>query len=169
MGNWDQWIRQSLLPMAAVLLVYELLKSILRGLFRGGSATRQRQDRFNGSDSSTELSTTQIDARIDARMNSILEAKIDARIGFLLGSPVSGQSGSISGAEQKTKFTVVLKDSGKNKINTIKVIREVTGLGLKEAKDLADRVPSRLKEYLPREEAFAIARKFEGVATLEIV
>ena len=169
MGNWDQWIRQSLLPMAAVLLVYELLKSILRNLFRSTSATRQREDRFNGSDSSTALSTAQIDARMDARMNSILEAKIDARIGFLLGSPVPGQIGSISGAEQKTTFTVVLKDSGKNKINTIKVIREVTGFGLKDAKDLADRVPSRLKEYLPREEALAIARKFEGVATLEIV
>ena len=168
MGNWDQWIRQSLLPMAAVLLVYELLKSILRSLFRGGSATRQRQDRFNGTDSSTEPSTAQIDARIDARMNSILEAKIDARIGFLLGSPVPGQSG-ISAAENKTTFTVLLKDSGKNKINTIKAVREVTGFGLKEAKDLTDRVPSRLKEYLSREEALAIARKFEGVATLEIV
>ena len=168
MNNWDQWIRQSLLPVAAVILMYEILKSIFRGLFRGRSATSQREDRFNGSDSSSQLSTAQIDSRIDARMNSILEAKIDARIGFLLGSPVPGQIG-ISAAENKTSFTVVLKDRGKNTINTIKVIREVTGLGLKDSKDLVDRVPSRLKEYLSREEALAIARKFEGIATLEIV
>jgi len=168
MGNWDQWIRQSLLPMAGVLLLYEIIKSIVRGILRSGSETRQRQDRFNGSGSFNQPSTDQIDARIDARMNSILEAKIDARIGFLLGSPVPGQI-AIPAAEHKATFTVVLKDGGKNKINTIKVIREVTGLGLKDSKDLVDSVPRPLKEYLSREEAFAIARKFEGIATLEIV
>jgi large subunit ribosomal protein L7/L12 len=168
MGDWSQWIRQSLLPTIAVLLLYEIVKGIFRGLFRSRSETRQREDRFNGSDSSGQLSNSQIDARIDARMNSILDAKIDARIGFLLGSPVPGQT-DISGAERRTTFTVVLKDSGKNKINTIKAIREVTGLDLKGSKDLADSVPRPLKEYLSRDEALALARKFEGVATVEIV
>ena len=169
MGNWDQWIRQSLLPMAGVLVIYEILKSIVRGIQGGRSETRRRQDRFNGSDSSTEPSTAQIDARIDARMNSILEAKIDARIGFLLGSSVPGQIGSISAPEHKTTFTVVLKDRGKNAIDTIKAVREVTSLGLKASKDLVDSVPRPLKDYLSREEALALARKFGGIATVEIM
>ena len=101
-------------------------------------------------------------------MNSILDAKIDARIGFLLGSPVLGQVGSPV-SERKTTFTVVLKDAGANKINTIKAVREVTSLGLKDAKDLVDNAPKPLKVNISREDAVAVARKFEGVAPVEIV
>jgi len=110
MNNWDQWIRQSLLPTATVILIYEIIKGIIRGLGRSRSDTKQREDQFNGS--SNQLNTSQIDARIDARMNSILEAKIDARISFLLGSPVPGQIGA-SAAEYKTAFTIILKERGK--------------------------------------------------------
>ena len=71
-------------------------------------------------------------------------------------------------AVEQTEFTVILKDAGANKINTIKAVREVTALGLKEAKDLVDGAPKPLKENISKEDAAAIAKKFEGVATVEI-
>jgi len=71
-------------------------------------------------------------------------------------------------AEEKTEFQVILKDAGANKINTIKAVREVTALGLKEAKDLVDGAPKALKENATKEEAETIKKKFEGVATVEI-
>jgi large subunit ribosomal protein L7/L12 len=71
-------------------------------------------------------------------------------------------------AAEQTEFTVILKDAGANKINTIKAVREVTALGLKEAKDLVDGAPKPLKENISKEDAAAIAKKFEGVATVEI-
>ena len=70
--------------------------------------------------------------------------------------------------EEKTEFQVILKDAGANKINTIKAVREVTSLGLKEAKDLVDGAPKALKENATKDEAEAIKKKFEGVATVEI-
>ena len=71
-------------------------------------------------------------------------------------------------AEEKTEFQVILKDTGANKINTIKAVREVTSLGLKEAKDLVDGAPKPLKENATKEEAEAIKKKFDGIATIEI-
>jgi large subunit ribosomal protein L7/L12 len=71
-------------------------------------------------------------------------------------------------AEEKTEFQVILKDAGANKINTIKAVREVTSLGLKEAKDLVDGAPKAIKENATKEEAEAIKKKFEGVATVEV-
>ncbi len=72
-------------------------------------------------------------------------------------------------AEEKTEFTVVLKDGGANKINVIKAVREVTSLGLKEAKDLVDGAPGLLKEGVSKDEAAAIKKKFEEVgAKVEI-
>ena len=70
--------------------------------------------------------------------------------------------------EEKTEFTVILKDAGANKINTIKAVREVTSLGLKEAKDLVDGAPKPLKENVSKEEAETIKKKFDGVAGVEI-
>jgi large subunit ribosomal protein L7/L12 len=70
--------------------------------------------------------------------------------------------------EEQTEFTVILKDAGANKIGTIKAVREVTALGLKEAKDLVDGAPKPLKENISKEEAETIKKKFEGVATVEI-
>ena len=69
---------------------------------------------------------------------------------------------------EQTEFQVILKDAGANKINTIKAVREVTSLGLKEAKDLVDGAPKALKENATKDEAEAIKKKFEGVATVEI-
>ena len=72
-------------------------------------------------------------------------------------------------AEEKTEFEVVLKDVGAEKIKVIKVVREVTGLGLKEAKDLVDGAPKTVKESVSKDEAAQIEAKFKEVgATVEI-
>ena len=72
-------------------------------------------------------------------------------------------------AEEKTSFDVVLKDAGANKIQVIKVVRDATGLGLKEAKDLVDGAPKTVKEGVAKEEAEAIKAKFdEAGATVEL-
>lgn len=72
-------------------------------------------------------------------------------------------------AEEKTEFNVVLKEIGDKKINVIKVVREVTSLGLKEAKDLVDGAPKPVKEGIPKEEAEEVKKKFEAAgATVEI-
>jgi large subunit ribosomal protein L7/L12 len=71
--------------------------------------------------------------------------------------------------EVKTEFAVVLKSAGEKKINVIKVVREVTALGLKEAKDLVEGAPKTVKEGLPKDEAEALKKKFEEVgATVEL-
>ncbi len=83
---------------------------------------------------------------------------------------VAGGAGAAAApaAEEKTEFQVILKEVGANKINTIKAVREVTSLGLKEAKDLVDGAPKPLKENATKEEAEAIKKKFEGIAAIEI-
>lgn len=82
-------------------------------------------------------------------------------------APVSAEAGADK--EEKTSFNVELKSAGDQKINVIKVIREVTGLGLKEAKDLADAAPKNVKEGVKKEEADEIKQKLEVVgATVEI-
>jgi large subunit ribosomal protein L7/L12 len=71
--------------------------------------------------------------------------------------------------EEKTEFTVTLTEIGTNKINVIKVVREITALGLKEAKDLVEGAPKPIKEGIPKDEANAIKKKFEDVgAKVEI-
>jgi large subunit ribosomal protein L7/L12 len=70
-------------------------------------------------------------------------------------------AGAPAAAEEKTEFTVVLTDVGAKKINVIKAVREVTNLGLKEAKDLVEGAPKTVKEEVSKEEAQAIAKKFE--------
>jgi large subunit ribosomal protein L7/L12 len=80
-------------------------------------------------------------------------------------APVVVAGGAVAGgaapAEEKTEFNVVLSDIGPNKINVIKVVREVTSLGLKEAKDLVDGTPKTVKEGVNKEEADSIKKKFE--------
>ena len=75
-------------------------------------------------------------------------------------APAAGGGAAAPAAEEKTEFTVVLTNVGSNKINTIKVVREVTSLGLKEAKDLVDGAPKTLKEGVSKDEAEAIKKKF---------
>jgi large subunit ribosomal protein L7/L12 len=78
-------------------------------------------------------------------------------------------AGGAAPAEEKTEFTVVLTDIGTNKINVIKAVREVTSLGLKEAKDLVDGAPKTLKEGVNKEEAATIQKKFvEAGAKVDI-
>jgi large subunit ribosomal protein L7/L12 len=71
--------------------------------------------------------------------------------------------GAAAPVEEQTEFTAVLTEIGTNKINVIKVVREVTSLGLKEAKDLVESAPKPIKEGIPKEEAAAIKKKFEDV------
>jgi large subunit ribosomal protein L7/L12 len=78
-------------------------------------------------------------------------------------------SGAAAPVEEKTEFTAVLTEVGSNKINVIKVVREVTSLGLKEAKDLVEGAPKPIKEGIPKDEAAAIQKKFAEVgAKVEI-
>ena len=104
---------------------------------------------------------------------SELVKKLEERLGVsaaaaVAAAPAGGGAAAAPAAEEKTEFTVILKDAGANKIATIKAVREVTSLGLKEAKDLVDGAPKAIKENATKDEAEAIKKKFEGVATVEI-
>src|SRR6187402_1958215 len=104
---------------------------------------------------------------------SALVKKLEERLGVsaaaaAVAAPAAGGGAAAPVAEEKTEFTVILKDAGANKIYTIKMVREVTALGLKEAKDLVDGAPKPIKENVSKDEAAAIAKKFEGIATVEI-
>lgn len=109
---------------------------------------------------------------------SLLEASalvkaLETRLGVsaaaaAVAAPAAGGGAAAAAVEEKTEFTVILKEAGANKISTIKVVREVTGLGLKEAKDLVDGAPKALKENISKEDAAALAKKFDGVAAVEI-
>ena len=80
-----------------------------------------------------------------------------------------GGAAAAPAAEEKTEFNVILTAAGANKINVIKVVREVTSLGLKEAKDLVDGAPKPVKEGVSKDEAAAIAKKFtEAGASVEV-
>ncbi|MBW8867495.1 MAG: 50S ribosomal protein L7/L12 [Acidobacteria bacterium] len=86
---------------------------------------------------------------------------------FAGGGAAAG--GAAAPAEEKTEFTVTLTEIGTNKINVIKVVREITALGLKEAKDLVESAPKPIKEGIPKDEANNIKKKFEEVgAKVEI-
>ena len=85
------------------------------------------------------------------------------------GMMAGGAAGAGAAAEEKTEFNVILTEIGEKKINVIKVVREVTSLGLKEAKDLVEGAPKPVKEGVPKDEAEAIRKKFEDVgAKVEI-
>ena len=81
-----------------------------------------------------------------------------------VAAPAAGATGAA--AEEKTSFNVVLKDAGSNKIQVIKVVRDATGLGLKEAKDLVDGAPKAVKEGVSKEEAEDLKAKFEAVGAV---
>ena len=106
-----------------------------------------------------------------------LVKKLEERLGVsaAAAAPVvmaGGGAGAAAGAapaEEKTEFSVILKEVGANKINVIKAVREVTNLGLKEAKDLVDGAPKNVKENVSKEEAETIKKKFtDAGATVEI-
>lgn len=106
---------------------------------------------------------------------SELVKALEEEFGVSAAAPVAVAAAPVAGAaaaapaEEKTEFTVILKDVGPDKIKVIKVVREVTGLGLKEAKDLVDGAPKEIKENVSKEEAASIEAKFKEVgATVEI-
>ena len=86
-----------------------------------------------------------------------------------VGAVAGGGGEAAAAVEEKTEFDVILAGVGEKKINVIKVVREVTSLGLKEAKDLVEAAPKPVKEGVPKEEAESIKKKFEEAgATVEI-
>ena len=93
------------------------------------------------------------------------ELGVSAAAAMPMAMPMVGGAGAGAAApvEEKTEFTVTLTEIGGNKINVIKVVREVTSLGLKEAKDLVEGAPKAVKEAIPKDEAEAIKKKFEEV------
>ena len=100
-----------------------------------------------------------------------LESELGVSAAMPMAMPMGGGAGAgaAAPAEEKTDFTVTLTEVGSNKINVIKVVREITSLGLKEAKDLVEGAPKAVKEGIPKEEAAAIKKKFEDVgAKVEI-
>jgi large subunit ribosomal protein L7/L12 len=84
-------------------------------------------------------------------------------------APAGGGAAAPAAEEEKTEFTVVLKEAGASKINVIKAVREITGLGLKEAKDLVDGAPKPVKENVGKDEANTVKKKLEDAgATVEM-
>ncbi len=101
----------------------------------------------------------------------MLEEKLGVSAAAAVAAPAAGGGGAAAApvVEEKTEFTVVLTGAGANKINVIKAVREVTSLGLKEAKDLVDGAPKPIKEGVSKEEAATIAKKFtDAGATVEV-
>lgn len=101
----------------------------------------------------------------------VLEEKfgVSAAAPMMMGAAPAAGAGAAP-AEEKTEFTVELTDAGANKINVIKVVREATGLGLKEAKDIVDGAPKAVKENAPKAEAEELKKKIEeagGKVTLK--
>jgi large subunit ribosomal protein L7/L12 len=94
---------------------------------------------------------------------------VSAAAATVAGAAPAGGGGAAAAAEEKTEFTVMLTNAGANKVNTIKVVRAVTGLGLKEAKDLVDGAPKAVKEGISKADADALAKQLtEAGATVEI-
>ena len=103
-----------------------------------------------------------------AALVKTLEEKLGVSAAAAAPVAVAAAGAAAPVVEEKTEFAVILKDFGANNINTIKAVREVTSLGLKEAKDLVDGAPKAIKENATKDEAEAIRKKFEGIATVEI-
>jgi large subunit ribosomal protein L7/L12 len=105
-----------------------------------------------------------------SQLVKLLEEKLG--VSAAAAAPVAVAGGAAAAApavEEKTEFTVVLTGAGANKINVIKAVREVTSLGLKEAKDLVDGAPKPIKEGVSKDEAATIAKKFtDAGATVEV-
>ena len=99
---------------------------------------------------------------------SQLVKTLESELGVSAAAPMmmaggGGGAAAAAAVEEKTEFTVTLTEVGTNKINVIKVVREITALGLKEAKDLVEGAPKPIKEGVNKDEAAAIKKKFEDV------
>jgi large subunit ribosomal protein L7/L12 len=107
-----------------------------------------------------------------SQLVKLLEEKLGvsaAAASVAVAAPSAGGAAAAAPVEEKTEFTVILAAAGPNKINVIKAVREVTSLGLKEAKDLVDGAPKPIKEGVNKDEAETIKKKFtEAGATVEV-
>jgi large subunit ribosomal protein L7/L12 len=107
---------------------------------------------------------TALDSMSVMELNDLVKA-IEEKFGVsaaAMAAPAAGGGGAAApAAEEKTEFTVVLAEAGANKVSVIKAVREITGLGLKEAKDLVDGAPKPVKEGLPKADAEAAKKKLE--------
>ncbi|MFM1873066.1 MAG: ribosomal protein [Planctomycetota bacterium] len=125
-------------------------------------------------DADLEEIFTKIDALSLGKAAQLVKA-MEARWGVSAAAPVAvaaaapAGGGGAAAAEEQTEFTVILKDGGANKINVIKVVREITGLGLKEAKAVVDEAPKPVKEGVSKDEANELKKKLtEAGATVEL-
>ena len=108
-------------------------------------------------------------AQLVKRLEEKLGVSAAAAAPVMMAGGGGGAAAGAAPAEEKTEFTVVLKEVGANKINVIKAVREVTSLGLKEAKELVDGAPKNVKEGVSKEEAETIKKKFtDAGATVEV-
>ncbi|HEY3444415.1 MAG TPA: 50S ribosomal protein L7/L12 [Paludibaculum sp.] len=104
-----------------------------------------------------------------SQLVKLLEEKLGVSAAAASVSVAAPAAAAAAVVEEKTEFNVVLTAAGPNKINVIKVVREVTSLGLKEAKDLVEAAPKAIKEGVTKDEAAAIAKKFvDAGATVEV-
>ena len=121
----------------------------------------------------TEDFISQIDQLTVLELNNLVKALEDhygvSAAAAVAAAPAGGGAAAAPVVEEKTEFDVVLKAAGEKKINVIKAVREVTSLGLKEAKDLVESAPATVKEGVSKDEAESIKKKFEEAgATIEI-
>jgi len=121
----------------------------------------------------TEEFIKQIDDMTVLELNTLVKALEDhygvSAAAAAVAMPAAGGAAAAAPVEEKTEFDVVLKAAGDKKINVIKAVREVTSLGLKEAKDLVESAPATVKEGVTKDEAESIKKKFEEAgATVEI-
>ena len=114
-----------------------------------------RQDILEAVSSMTVLELSQLIKDMEEKFGVSAAAATVA-----VAAPAAG-GGAAAAAEEKTEFTVILAAAGENKVNTIKAVREITGLGLKEAKDLVDGAPKAVKEGVSKAEAESIKKKIE--------
>ena len=106
---------------------------------------------------------TALDAMTVLELNDLVKA-IEEKFGVsaaAMAAPAAGGGAAAPVAEEKTEFNVMLMDAGANKVSAIKAVREITGLGLKEAKDLVEAAPKAVKEGLPKADAEAAKKKLE--------
>ena len=106
---------------------------------------------------------TALDSMTVLELNDLVKA-IEEKFGVsaaAMAAPAAGGGGGGAAAEEKSEFNVVLTDAGANKVSVIKAVREITGLGLKEAKDLVDGAPKAVKEGMPKADAEAAKKKLE--------
>jgi large subunit ribosomal protein L7/L12 len=106
---------------------------------------------------------TALDGMTVMELNDLVKA-IEEKFGVsaaAMAAPATGGGGAAPAVEEKTEFNVVLTEAGANKVATIKAVREITGLGLKEAKDLVDGAPKNVKEGIAKADAEAAKKKLE--------